>query len=64
MQELRHQEDDRRGLRAARRFARHTGEGPRFGRGGGAGRGDWFRVGRMLAHGDLKLRALDDREIR
>ena len=30
----------------------------RFGRGGGAGRGDWFRVGRMLAHGDLKLLAL------
>ena len=53
-----HHEDDRRGFRAARRFARHTGEGPRFGRGGGAGRGDWFRVGRMLAHGDLKLLAL------
>jgi DNA-binding PadR family transcriptional regulator len=58
MQGLRHQEDDRRGFRAARRFARHTGEGPRFGRGGGPGRGDWFRVGRMLAHGDLKLLAL------
>jgi DNA-binding PadR family transcriptional regulator len=53
-----HHEDDRRGLRAARRFARHMGEGPRFGRGGGEGRGDWFRVGRMLAHGDLKLLAL------
>jgi DNA-binding PadR family transcriptional regulator len=34
------------------------GEGARFGRGGGEGRGDWFRVGRMLAHGDLKLLAL------
>ncbi len=53
-----HHEDDRRGFRAARRFARHMGDGPRFGRGGGAGRGDWFRVGRMLAHGDLKLLAL------
>ena len=53
-----HHEDDRRGFRAARRFARHMGEGARFGRGGGEGRGDWFRVGRMLAHGDLKLLAL------
>jgi len=35
------------------------GESARFGRGsGGEGRGDWFRVGRMLAHGDLKLLAL------
>ena len=42
-----------------RRFGRF-GEGPRFGgRGeGGGGRGDWFRVGRMLAQGDLKLLAL------
>src|SRR4029077_10374785 len=54
-----HHEDDRRGFRAARRFASHMGEGARFGRGGGGeGRGDWFRVGRMLAHGDLKLLAL------
>ncbi|HEU0017537.1 MAG TPA: PadR family transcriptional regulator [Methyloceanibacter sp.] len=45
------------GLRAARRFGRHSGEGPRFGRGGRGG-GDWFRVGRMLAQGDLKLLAL------
>jgi DNA-binding PadR family transcriptional regulator len=58
MHGLRHQEDDRGGLRAARRFARHMGDSPRFGRGGGPGRGDWFRVGRMLAHGDLKLLAL------
>jgi DNA-binding PadR family transcriptional regulator len=44
---------------AGRRFGRF-GEGPRFGgRGeGGGGRGDWFRVGRMLAQGDLKLLAL------
>lgn len=54
-----HHEDDRWGFRAASRFARHMGEGARFGRGGGEGRGgDWFRVGRMLAHGDLKLLAL------
>jgi DNA-binding PadR family transcriptional regulator len=45
------------GLRAARRFGRESGEGPRFGRGGRGG-GDWFRVGRMLAQGDLKLLAL------
>ena len=43
---------------AARRFGRF-GEGPRWGgRGEGGGRGDWFRVGRMLAQGDLKLLAL------
>ena len=46
------------GLRAAGRFGRHSGEGPHFGRGGRRGGGDWFRVGRMLAQGDLKLLAL------
>ena len=45
------------GLRAAGRFGRHSGEGPHFGRRGRGG-GDWFRVGRMLAQGDLKLLAL------
>jgi len=43
-----------------RRFGRF-GEGPRWGgrgEGKGGGRGDWFRVGRMLAQGDLKLLAL------
>ncbi len=46
------------GLWAGRRFGRF-GEGPRWGgRGEGGGRGDWFRVGRMLAQGDLKLLAL------
>jgi DNA-binding PadR family transcriptional regulator len=39
-------------------MGRHYGEGPHFGRGGGRGGGDWFRVGRMLAQGDLKLLAL------
>ncbi|MCJ7527539.1 MAG: PadR family transcriptional regulator, partial [Methyloceanibacter sp.] len=45
---------------AGRRFGRF-GEGPRWGgrgEGQGGGRGDWFRVGRMLAQGDLKLLAL------
>ena len=46
------------GLFAARRFSRHFGDGPRLGRGGGPGGGDWFKVGRMLAQGDLKLLAL------
>jgi DNA-binding PadR family transcriptional regulator len=47
------------GLRAARRFSRHQGEVPGgWGRGGRGGGGDWFRVGRMLAQGDLKLLAL------
>ena len=47
------------GLRAARRFGRDHGEGPGGGRRGGrGGGGDWFRVGRMLAQGDLKLLAL------
>jgi DNA-binding PadR family transcriptional regulator len=46
------------GLWAGRRLGRF-GEGARWGRGeGGGGRGDWFRVGRMLAQGDLKLLAL------
>lgn len=41
-----------------------AGRGGRFGRGHGGRHGhdrgdsDWFRVGRMLAHGDLKLLAL------
>jgi DNA-binding PadR family transcriptional regulator len=43
---------------AARRFGRHGGGRPGWGPGPGAGGGDWFRVGRMLAQGDLKLLAL------
>jgi DNA-binding PadR family transcriptional regulator len=56
---MRHHERCGGGLWAGRRFGRF-GEGPRWaGRGeGGGGRGDWFRVGRMLAQGDLKLLAI------
>ena len=61
MHGLRHSEDRCGGKHwAARRFGRF-GEGPRWGghgEGRGGGRGDWFRVGRMLAQGDLKLLAL------
>ncbi len=57
MHGMRHQERCGGGLWAGRRFGRF-GEGPRWGRGEGGGRGDWFRVGRMLAQGDLKLLAL------
>ena len=47
------------GMWAARRFGRHGGRGAGWGFGpGGRGGGDWFRVGRMLAQGDLKLLAL------
>jgi DNA-binding PadR family transcriptional regulator len=46
------------GMWAARRFGRHGGRGPGFGPGPGGGSGDWLRVGRMLAQGDLKLLAL------
>jgi DNA-binding PadR family transcriptional regulator len=47
-----------RGMWAARRFGRHGGGRPGWGPGPGGGGGDWFRVGRMLAQGDLKLLAL------
>jgi DNA-binding PadR family transcriptional regulator len=46
------------GIWAARRFGRHGARGPGWGPGAGGGGGDWFRVGRMLAQGDLKLLAL------
>src|SRR6478672_6677425 len=59
MHELGHHGGHCGGLRAARRFNRHQGEVPGgWGRGGRGGGGDWFRVGRMLAQGDLKLLAL------
>ena len=59
MHGMRHHGEGCRERWAGRRFGRF-GEGPRWGgRGeGGGGRGDWFRVGRMLAQGDLKLLAL------
>jgi DNA-binding PadR family transcriptional regulator len=61
MHGLRHSEGSCGGKHwAGRRFGRF-GEGPRWGgrgEGRGGGRGDWFRVGRMLAQGDLKLLAL------
>src|SRR6516164_2660580 len=44
---------------AAARFGRYGGRGPGWGAGpGGGGGSQWFRIGRMLAHGDLKLLAL------
>ena len=43
---------------AARRFGRFGGRGPGWGLGAEGGGSDWFRVGRMLAQGDLKLLAL------
>ena len=44
---------------AAGRFGRYGGRGPGWGAGpGGGGCSEWFRIGRMLAHGDLKLLAL------
>lgn len=47
------------GVWAARRYGWiHSGEGGHRHRGRGGGGGDWFRVGRMLAQGDLKLLAL------
>jgi len=60
MHGLRHFEDRCGGLWAARRFGRHGGKGfgPGWGPSRGGGGGDWFRVGRMLAQGDLKLLAL------
>jgi DNA-binding PadR family transcriptional regulator len=59
MHGMRHYGEHCGSMCAGRRFGRF-GEGPRWGgRGeGGGGRGDWFRVGRMLAQGDLKLLAL------
>jgi DNA-binding PadR family transcriptional regulator len=59
MHGLRHHGDHWRGLWAARRFGRFGGgRGPGWGHGPEGGGGDWFRVGRMLAQGDLKLLAL------
>jgi DNA-binding PadR family transcriptional regulator len=59
MRGLRHSEDRcGGGLWAGRRFGRFGGRGPGWEPGPEGGGGDWFRVGRMLAQGDLKLLAL------
>ena len=59
MRGLRHSEDRcGGGLWAGRRFGRLGGRGPGWGPGPEGGSGDWFRVGRMLAQGDLKVLAL------
>jgi DNA-binding PadR family transcriptional regulator len=59
MRGLRHSEDRcGGGLWAGRRFGRFGGKGSGWGPGPEGGGGDWFRVGRMLAQGDLKLLAL------
>jgi DNA-binding PadR family transcriptional regulator len=59
MRGLRHSEDRcGGGLWAGRRFGRFGRRGPGWGPGPEGGGGDWFRVGRMLAQGDLKLLAL------
>lgn len=57
MHGMRHYEDRCGGLWAAPRGGRF-GRGPGWGPGPGGGDGDWFRIGRMLAQGDLKLLAL------
>ena len=62
MHGLRHHED-RFERWAGRRFGRfgeggRSGRGPGWGPGPEGGGGDWFRIGRMLAQGDLKLLAL------
>jgi DNA-binding PadR family transcriptional regulator len=53
-------EDHRRhwGAGGFGRHGRGQGGGHRGDHGHGRGGGDWFRVGRMLAHGDLKLLTL------
>ncbi len=59
MHGMRHQEYCGERLWAGRRrFGRFGGGGPGWGPGPQGGGGDWFRVGRMLAQGDLKLLAL------
>lgn len=46
------------GMWAARRFGGHGGRGLGWGPRPGGGGSNWFRIGRMLAQGDLKLLAL------
>jgi hypothetical protein len=58
MHGMRHHGEGCRERWAARRFGRFGGRGPGWGPGPEGGGNDWFRVGRMLAQGDLKLLAL------
>src|SRR5512135_186972 len=61
MHGMRHHGEACRERWAARRFGRFGrfgGGGPGWGPGPEGGGRDWFRIGRMLAHGDLKLLAL------
>jgi DNA-binding PadR family transcriptional regulator len=58
MHGMRHHGEGCRERWAARRFGRFGGRGPGWGSGAEGGGSDWFRVGRMLAQGDLKLLAL------
>ena len=58
MHGMRHHGEGCRERWAARRFGRFGGGGPGWGPGPEGGGRDWFRVGRMLAQGDLKLLAL------
>ncbi|HZP08249.1 PadR family transcriptional regulator [Methyloceanibacter sp.] len=59
MHGMRHHGEGCRERWAARRFGRFGGgRGPGWGPGPEGGGSDWFRVGRMLAQGDLKLLAL------
>jgi DNA-binding PadR family transcriptional regulator len=57
MHGMRHYEKRCGEMWATPRF-RRFGRGPGWGPGPGGGGGDWFRIGRMLAQGDLKLLAL------
>src|SRR5689334_23895810 len=57
MHEMRHEEHCGSLWAGRRRFGRFGG-GPGWGPGPQGGGSDWFRVGRMLAQGDLKLLAL------
>ena len=58
MHGMRHHGEGCRERWAARRFGRFGGGGPGWGPAPEGGGRDWFRVGRMLAQGDLKLLAL------
>ena len=58
MHGMRHHGEGCRERWAARRFGRFGGRGPGWDPGPEGGGSDWFRVGRMLAQGDLKLLAL------